>query len=306
MLGIRRNSLSYKTAILYIVLTVLITSIFNFIIWENQSDLITRNQQLISENQSVRLKQLFVKQRELISDKHSPEIYKRIAETAAQDGYQRTDRLHREGRGPLPARGRQGGAAGRRREDRHQPRHRQIRAGRQGILPRHPYQRTPDQPLHPAYAQDRRGHRGEVPHQGQEPGGGEERPAALVPARHRHRDFPAERVRLVPAQDGHRPHLQAGKGDPRGVQGRFHPVHRHQAGRRDRPARQRLQGNDAEPGAHPRRGQGRQSAHGPAGQQRDREADRRHDPRQEGVRGHLRRLGQLQGLQRQVRILQGR
>ena len=87
MLGIRRNSLSYKTAILYIVLTVLTTSIFNFIIWENQSDLITRNQQLISENQSVRLKQLFVKQRELIAGKHSPEIYKRIAETAAQDGY---------------------------------------------------------------------------------------------------------------------------------------------------------------------------------------------------------------------------
>ena len=55
MLGIRRNSLSYKTAILYIILTVLIASVFNFIIWENQSDLITRNQQLISENQSVRL-----------------------------------------------------------------------------------------------------------------------------------------------------------------------------------------------------------------------------------------------------------
>ncbi|MEO6097015.1 MAG: HAMP domain-containing protein [Fibrobacteria bacterium] len=87
MLGIRRNSLSYKTAILYIVLTVLITSIFNFIIWENQSDLITRNQQLISENQSVKLKQLFVKQRELIVDKANPEPYKKIAEAAAQDGF---------------------------------------------------------------------------------------------------------------------------------------------------------------------------------------------------------------------------
>ena len=87
MLGIRRNSLSYKTAILYIVLTVLITSIFNFIIWENQSDLITRNQQLISENQSVRLKQLFVKQRDLIKDKKDPEAYKRIAEAAARDGF---------------------------------------------------------------------------------------------------------------------------------------------------------------------------------------------------------------------------
>lgn len=106
MLGIRRNSLSYKTAILYIVLTVLITSIFNFIIWENQSDLITRNQQLISENQSVRLKQLFVKQRELMADKNSPEIYKRIAETAAQDGYreltvftEKGDVLYRRGEG---------------------------------------------------------------------------------------------------------------------------------------------------------------------------------------------------------------
>ncbi|MDB5102523.1 MAG: hypothetical protein JWP91_212 [Fibrobacteres bacterium] len=87
MLGIRRNSLSYKTAILYIVLTIVITSIFNFIIWENQSDLITRNQQLISENQSVRLKQLFAKQRDLITDKTNPDAYKRIAEAAAQDGF---------------------------------------------------------------------------------------------------------------------------------------------------------------------------------------------------------------------------
>ena len=68
MLGIRRNSLSYKTAVLYVVLTIVIVSIFNFIIWENQSDLITRNQQLISENQSVKLKQLFLKQRDLIKE----------------------------------------------------------------------------------------------------------------------------------------------------------------------------------------------------------------------------------------------
>jgi GGDEF domain-containing protein len=86
LLGIRRNSLSYKTAILYIVLTVLITSIFNFIIWENQSDLITRNQQLISENQSVRLKNLFTKQKGDIKDKRNPEAYKKIAEAAANEG----------------------------------------------------------------------------------------------------------------------------------------------------------------------------------------------------------------------------
>jgi diguanylate cyclase (GGDEF)-like protein len=86
VLGIRRNSLSYKTAILYIVLTIVIVSIFNFIIWENQSDLITRNQQLISENQSVRLKNLFSKQRDLIKDKRDAEAYKRIAEAAQQEG----------------------------------------------------------------------------------------------------------------------------------------------------------------------------------------------------------------------------
>ena len=86
MLGIRRNSLSYKTAVLYIVLTIVIVSIFNFIIWENQSDLITRNQQLISENQSVRLKNLFTRQRDLIKDKRDPAPYKRVAEAAAQEG----------------------------------------------------------------------------------------------------------------------------------------------------------------------------------------------------------------------------
>jgi diguanylate cyclase (GGDEF)-like protein len=109
VLGIRRNSLSYKTAILYIVLTVLITSIFNFIIWENQSDLITRNQQLISENQSVRLKTLFAKQRDAIKDKKDPEPYKRIAEAAAQEGFQeltvfteKGEVLYHRGTSPAP------------------------------------------------------------------------------------------------------------------------------------------------------------------------------------------------------------
>ncbi len=109
MLGIRRNSLSYKTAILYIVLTIVITSIFNFIIWENQSDLITRNQQLISENQSVRLKQLFTKQRDLITDKTNPDAYKRIAESAAQDGFkeltvytEKGEILYHRGEGKAP------------------------------------------------------------------------------------------------------------------------------------------------------------------------------------------------------------
>lgn len=86
MLGIRRNSLSYKTGVLYIILTVLIASVFNFIIWENQSDLITRNQQLISETQSVKLRQLLVRQSASIKDKRAPEIYKKVAEAAAGEG----------------------------------------------------------------------------------------------------------------------------------------------------------------------------------------------------------------------------
>jgi diguanylate cyclase (GGDEF)-like protein len=86
VLGIRRNSLSYKTAILYIVLTVITASIFNFIIWENQSDLITRNQQLISENQSVRFKQILTKKRDQLKDKHNAEPYKEVAEIVAKEG----------------------------------------------------------------------------------------------------------------------------------------------------------------------------------------------------------------------------
>lgn len=86
MLGIRRNSLSYKTAILYIVLTVIIASVFNFIIWENQSDLITRNQQLISETQSVKLRQSLSRQAVNVKDKRAPEPYKKVAEAAQEQG----------------------------------------------------------------------------------------------------------------------------------------------------------------------------------------------------------------------------
>jgi len=86
VLGIRRNSLSYKTAILYVILTVLITSVFNFIIWENQSDLITSNQQLVSENQSVRLKQMLVRRKTLIKDPRDQAAYAGIADAAAAEG----------------------------------------------------------------------------------------------------------------------------------------------------------------------------------------------------------------------------
>lgn len=86
MLGIRRNSLSYKTAILYIVLTVVIASVFNFIIWENQSDLITRNQQLIAETQSVKLRQALLRQTAGLKEKRAVESYKKAAEYAAAQG----------------------------------------------------------------------------------------------------------------------------------------------------------------------------------------------------------------------------
>jgi GGDEF domain-containing protein len=86
LLGIRRNSLSYKTAILYIVLTVLIASVFNFIIWENQSDLITRNQQLVSETQSVKLRQHLFRHAATLKDKGGSEAYRKVAEAAEAEG----------------------------------------------------------------------------------------------------------------------------------------------------------------------------------------------------------------------------
>ncbi|MFC1586460.1 GGDEF domain-containing protein [Fibrobacterota bacterium] len=58
MLGIRRNSLSYKTTLIYVVLAVIIISVFNFIIWENQSDLIIENQKLTIEATSLKLKRI--------------------------------------------------------------------------------------------------------------------------------------------------------------------------------------------------------------------------------------------------------
>ncbi len=86
MIGIRRNSLSYKTSVLYIVLTVLLVSIFNFIIWENQSDLITRNQQLQSENQSVQLGQIASKESRNWGDGNNPAAYRSLVEAFAKEG----------------------------------------------------------------------------------------------------------------------------------------------------------------------------------------------------------------------------
>jgi GGDEF domain-containing protein len=86
MLGIRRNSLSYKTALLYIVLTVLLVSVFNFIIWENQSDLITRNQQLLSENQSVRLRQTVGRESRYWGDGTRDSLFEPLAKVFAKEG----------------------------------------------------------------------------------------------------------------------------------------------------------------------------------------------------------------------------
>lgn len=108
MLGIRRNSLSYKTAILYIVLTVLIASVFNFIIWENQSDLITRNQQLVSENQSVKLRQHLFRHASALDGKGGAEAYRKVAEAAEAEGVKEMTVFSEGGsvlyhRGPGPA-----------------------------------------------------------------------------------------------------------------------------------------------------------------------------------------------------------
>ena len=65
---------------------MLIASVFNFIIWENQSDLITRNQQLIAENQSVKLRQSLVRQVASLKDKRSPDAYGKAADAARADG----------------------------------------------------------------------------------------------------------------------------------------------------------------------------------------------------------------------------
>ncbi len=91
MLGIRRNSLSYKTAILYIILTVLLVSVFNFIIWENQSELILRSHKLTSEIQSVRLKQILARRLSAMppGSAASPEAaveYAAIAEASLKEG----------------------------------------------------------------------------------------------------------------------------------------------------------------------------------------------------------------------------
>ncbi len=85
MLGIRRNSLSYKTAVLYIVLTVLIISVFNFIIWENQSDLITRNQQLKSEVQSVQLREMLDRNLGGLGTAPEASHWKKVAEDAVKE-----------------------------------------------------------------------------------------------------------------------------------------------------------------------------------------------------------------------------
>ncbi len=85
MLGIRRNSLSYKTAVLYIVLTVLIISVFNFIIWENQSDLITRNQQLKSEVQSVQLRQMLGRNLDSLRSAPDASHWKKVEQDAVME-----------------------------------------------------------------------------------------------------------------------------------------------------------------------------------------------------------------------------
>jgi GGDEF domain-containing protein len=98
LLRIRRNSLSYKTAVLSIVLTVLLASIFNFIIWENQSELIIRNQQLIAENQSVRLARAMSQCATLITAPNADLGWKKLDSLVQKEGLSGVEVFLEDGR----------------------------------------------------------------------------------------------------------------------------------------------------------------------------------------------------------------
>ncbi len=86
VLGIKRNSISFKSIVLYVILTVVLVSVFNFIIWENQSDLIIRNQKLISETQFIQLKNAIRRYSDKSASTSDLEIFSRISEQSIQFG----------------------------------------------------------------------------------------------------------------------------------------------------------------------------------------------------------------------------
>ncbi len=90
MLGINRNSLSYKTALVYIVMAVFIISIFNFMIWESQSDLIINNQKLAIESISNRLRNLIETDLSDVDSSGAVKQYDVVAKKAVDIGMSKT------------------------------------------------------------------------------------------------------------------------------------------------------------------------------------------------------------------------
>ncbi|MBF0429880.1 MAG: HAMP domain-containing protein [Fibrobacteria bacterium] len=86
MIKFNRNSLSYKTTLIYIVMGVIIISIFNFIIWENQSDLIIENQKLVVESISQKLQKLVRSHSQELSYDKDINVYEKMAKEAVNKG----------------------------------------------------------------------------------------------------------------------------------------------------------------------------------------------------------------------------
>jgi len=79
-------------------LTVLLASIFNFIIWENQSDLIIRNQQLIAENQSVRLARSMTLLAAGLPGADSVSVWRQLDSLSRKEGLQGVEVFYEDGR----------------------------------------------------------------------------------------------------------------------------------------------------------------------------------------------------------------
>ncbi len=90
LLGIKRDSLSYKTTILYVISGLIIISLFNFIIWENQSELIIENQKMVVESKSILMRRLVVNILESDDSTDTMEKYKSLAEKAVDEGMAQT------------------------------------------------------------------------------------------------------------------------------------------------------------------------------------------------------------------------
>jgi diguanylate cyclase (GGDEF)-like protein len=77
MLGFKRNSIAYKATISYLILTILNVSLFTFMIFENQLDLISENTLLQSESKSTNIR---IKMDAILQNKKSisPEVIAQV------------------------------------------------------------------------------------------------------------------------------------------------------------------------------------------------------------------------------------